>query len=283
VRRLVAAFEQKTVLSKTNEASFSFVTAPICSKAGDKSLYSKLVHTLVASPELATMSETRYMTQEPLTECLQCGKTLVPGRRFCVHCSAPVSRAISSGSGQLTGLAREIPSTHRPDHTIVFVPERRDARLARERKRRRLIVGLACVIAAISTVGIVIWRARVHERELAQRTRRERMASREIDLYSKSLELFFADNGRYPSAKEGLAALVRRPQEVAAWRGPYIEGDYSVDPWGNDYVYRVTIDGGGYELFTLGPEGESGGRHFITAKGGRAFRDDELSAASPSN
>jgi general secretion pathway protein G len=107
------------------------------------------------------------------------------------------------------------------------------------------------------------------------------MATREIDLYTKSLELFFADNGRYPSAQEGLSALVRRPQEVPAWRGPYIEGDYSVDPWGNDYVYRVTIDGTGYELFTFGPNGEGGGQRFIMARGGRPFRADELAASSP--
>jgi general secretion pathway protein G len=221
------------------------------------------------------------MTQEPLRECSQCGKTLVPGRRFCVHCNAPVPRASSTASGQLVGLAREIPSTHRPDHTIVFVPERRDARLARERKRRRLIIGMTCLIAAISAIGFSIWRVRVHQREVAQRTRRERMATREIDLYAKSLELFFADNGRYPSAREGLGALVRRPQDIASWRGPYIEGDYSVDPWGNDYVYHVTIDGTGYELFTFGPDGEGGGRRLITSKGGRPFRADELTAASP--
>ena len=89
------------------------------------------------------------------------------------------------------------------------------------------------------------------------------MARRELDLYAKALEVFYADFGRYPTAKEGLAVLVRRPPMMPGWRGPYAEGDFSVDPWGNDYVYRDFNQGAAYQLFTYGPEGEAAGRPFL--------------------
>src|SRR5215470_9900770 len=122
-------------------------------------------------------------------------------------------------------------------------------------------------------------RARTQQAQ-AQSLRRESMARRELDLYAKALETFYADFDRYPTATEGLAALVRQPSSLAGWRGPYIEGDYSVDPWGADYVYHVFNDGKGYILSTYGPEGESSGRAFLqvhsgasgSIESGRSFR-----------
>jgi general secretion pathway protein G len=120
---------------------------------------------------------------------------------------------------------------------------------------------LSCAILAI--VAFTLWHSHEGKQSLLAKQRRELMARRELDLYAKSLEIFYADFGRYPSAKEGLAALARRPSTLAGWRGPYIEGDYSVDPWGNEYVYRDFNDGAGYELLTYGPEGEAAGRVFL--------------------
>lgn len=200
--------------------------------------------------------------------CRQCGATLLPGRRFCIACHAQVPGASRLPEGRLAEITRQIPSTHRPDKTLVFVPERREARLKRERRNRRaFIVAIAgCAILAIA--ALALWRA--HERKQAQAptARRELMARRELDLYAKSLEIFYADAGRYPTAKEGLAALIKRPPTLASWRGPYIEGDYSVDPWGNEYVYHVFNDGAGYQLFTYGPEGEAAGRVFLQVNSG---------------
>ena len=87
-------------------------------------------------------------------------------------------------------------------------------------------------------------------------------------VYRKALENFHADFGRYPIANEGLAVLVRQPSTLAGWRGPYIEKDYSVDPWGNDYVYQVFNDGAGVILSTYGPEGEAAGRAFLQVHSG---------------
>src|SRR5215470_2579063 len=191
--------------------------------------------------------------------CGQCGAPLLPGRRFCVACLAQVPGARPAPEGRLAELMREIPSTRRPDKTIVFVPELREARLKRERRNRRAVIAAMICCFVLAAAGFAVWRVHERKQAQAQSQRRESMARRELDLYAKALETFYADFGRYPTATEGLAALVRQPSTLAGWRGPYIEGDYSVDPWGVDYVYHVFNDGKGYILSTYGPEGESSG------------------------
>jgi type II secretion system protein G len=185
-----------------------------------------------------------------------------------VACLAQVPGARVAHEDRLTELMREIPSTHRPDKTLVFVPELREARLNRERQSRRalIVAMISCVVLAAA--GFAIWSARERKQAQAQSQRRESMARRELDLYAKALDNFHADFARYPNATEGLAALVRQPSTLAGWRGPYIEKDYSVDPWGADYVYQVFNDGASYILSTHGPEGEAVGRAFLQVTSG---------------
>src|SRR5215510_13920381 len=195
--------------------------------------------------------------------CGHCGAALLPGRRYCVACLAQVPVARADHKDRLTEIMREIPSTRRPDKTMVFVPELREARLKRERRNRRAIIAAIVSCAILATTAITVWRVQERKKAQAQSQKRELMAQSELDQYAKALEIFYADFGRYPTAKEGLAALVRQPSTLAGWRGPYIEKDYSVDPWGNEYVYHAFNDGGGYILSTYGPEGEAAGRAFL--------------------
>ena len=75
----------------------------------------------------------------------------------------------------------------------------------------------------------------------------------------KSLELFKLDVGRFPTAEEGLGALVARPASVASgWNGPYLKGGLPSDPWGRPYKYSVRSDGG-IEIASLGADGAVGG------------------------
>src|SRR5262245_57771962 len=163
--------------------------------------------------------------------CKHCGATLLPRRRHCVACLAQVPGARAAPEDRLTEMMREIPSTHRPDKTMVFVPELREARLKRERRNRRAFIAatISCVVLAV--VGFAIWRAHERKQAQAQSQRREAMARRELDLYAKALEIFHADFGRYPSVAEGLAALARQPSTLSGWRGPYTAANYSVDSW----------------------------------------------------
>src|SRR5271169_839131 len=45
----------------------------------------------------------------------------------------------------------------------------------------------------------------------------------QIESFSSALDLFFMDVGHYPSASEGLTALVERPADAPVWNGPYLK------------------------------------------------------------
>lgn len=74
----------------------------------------------------------------------------------------------------------------------------------------------------------------------------------------KTLELFKLDVGRYPTADEGLEALVKKPASATAWSGPYLKGGVPLDPWSHPYVYKPGA-GSTFEILSLGADGAPGG------------------------
>lgn len=207
------------------------------------------------------------MTEPIQKQCSECGAPLAPNRRYCLACQAPVAGKSRLADKRLEYVS-QIATTQRPDKTLVFVPELKEARLQREKRNRRILMVTFLSCALSLTLGLSYWRAQEKKQVQARLQRRESLARNELDRYAKALETFRADAGRYPSKLEGLNALLKHPSTVAEWRGPYIEGDYSVDPWGNEYVYRVYNDATGYELFTNGPEGEGATRPFLQINSG---------------
>jgi general secretion pathway protein G len=85
-------------------------------------------------------------------------------------------------------------------------------------------------------------------------------AKLQIESFGSALDLFYLDAGRYPSASEGLAALVQRPAGVPVWNGPYLKNaSVPVDPWGHVYLYRVPGEKRPYQIISLGSDGQEGG------------------------
>jgi general secretion pathway protein G len=85
-------------------------------------------------------------------------------------------------------------------------------------------------------------------------------AKLQIESFSSSLDLFYLDVGRYPTASEGLAALAQRPGNAGIWNGPYLKtGSVPADPWGHVYLYRAPAERGPYEIVSLGSDGQEGG------------------------
>lgn len=80
----------------------------------------------------------------------------------------------------------------------------------------------------------------------------------------ESLKLFRLDMGRYPTTKEGIAILVKKPQENQDEYANYSSSGYlggdkiPKDPWGNPYIYISTGDT--IELISLGADGKEGGK-----------------------
>jgi general secretion pathway protein G len=80
----------------------------------------------------------------------------------------------------------------------------------------------------------------------------------QIQGFSSALDLFYLDNGRYPTSSEGLGALTQKPSGATAWNGPYLNGgSVPNDPWGRPYAYKVPGSNGPYEVVSLGPDGQS--------------------------
>ena len=78
----------------------------------------------------------------------------------------------------------------------------------------------------------------------------------QIESFSAALDLYYLDNGAYPSANEGLTALVKHPSSAPAWNGPYLRtGSVPDDPWGHPYVYKAPGDHAPYEIDSYGAGG----------------------------
>lgn len=63
--------------------------------------------------------------------------------------------------------------------------------------------------------------------------------------------------GTYPTTEQGLQALVRAPENVENWRGPYVDS-LPNDPWGKPYQYRFPGEKNpnSYDVWSFGPTGQ---------------------------
>lgn len=75
----------------------------------------------------------------------------------------------------------------------------------------------------------------------------------------QAAEMFKLDVGRYPSAGEGLAALVDKPGNADGWNGPYLKSDLPKDPWKQDYHYANPGTRAAIEIYSLGQDAAAGG------------------------
>ena len=87
---------------------------------------------------------------------------------------------------------------------------------------------------------------------------KSKTAAVQIADIEKSLEIFKLDVGRFPTAEEGLNALVTKPDSAAGWNGPYLKGGLPNDPWGKAYQYKPAANGN-VEILSLGADGAPGG------------------------
>jgi general secretion pathway protein G len=81
----------------------------------------------------------------------------------------------------------------------------------------------------------------------------------QIESLSAAIDLYYLDNGHYPTASEGLDALVKRPAGDTSWNGPYLKtATTPADPWGRTYVYKIPGEHAPYEVASFGPSGPQG-------------------------
>ncbi|CUA89957.1 type II secretion system protein G [Comamonas thiooxydans] len=85
-------------------------------------------------------------------------------------------------------------------------------------------------------------------------------AKTDIANINQALKLYRLDNQRYPTAEQGLQALVAKPTTGPApqnWK-PYLE-KLPNDPWGNPYQYLNPGVKGPIDIMSLGADGKAGG------------------------
>jgi general secretion pathway protein G len=91
---------------------------------------------------------------------------------------------------------------------------------------------------------------------------RATVAKSDIAAIMQALKLYRLDNQRYPTAEQGLGALVAKPEQPPVpgnWKaGGYLE-KLPKDPWGRAYVYINPGVRGEIEVMSFGADGQTGG------------------------
>lgn len=85
-------------------------------------------------------------------------------------------------------------------------------------------------------------------------------ARTDIANLGQALKLYKLDNLRYPTAEQGLGALVTKPTNgpiPGNWR-PYLE-KLPNDPWGRAYLYLNPGLKGEIDVLSFGADGQAGG------------------------
>ena len=85
-------------------------------------------------------------------------------------------------------------------------------------------------------------------------------AKTDVNNLVQALKLYRLDNQRYPTAEQGLQALIQRPtsQPVPANWKPYLE-KLPNDPWGRPYQYLNPGVKAEIDVMSFGADGQPGG------------------------
>lgn len=117
------------------------------------------------------------------------------------------------------------------------------------------IVVISIILILSSAVGFTAIRHVERARIAAARN--------QIETFRIALQLYFLDNGQFPTEAQGLQALWERPiiaPVPAGWNGPYLDRRVPNDPWGNPFIYRNPGENNlPFSITSLGPTGRLGG------------------------
>jgi general secretion pathway protein G len=127
--------------------------------------------------------------------------------------------------------------------------------------RRR--VGAFTLIELLLVMAILTMLAVLVVPRFIGRLEKEKIKAAGVDIaqIEGMLDTFEVDCGRLPTTEEGLRALLDQPPSATGWQGPYLKRGMPKDPWDNPYVYRYPGQHNvrGYDLYSLGPDGQEGG------------------------
>lgn len=141
----------------------------------------------------------------------------------------------------------------RPAAVHDATPRRRDAR-----PRGFTLIEIMVVIVILGVLAALVV-PRVLERPDEARAV---AAKSDIAALMQALKLYRLDNQRYPSAEQGLAALVTRPELPPVppnWKPNGYVDKLRNDPWGRPYQYLNPGLKGEIDVWSFGADGQQGG------------------------
>lgn len=139
---------------------------------------------------------------------------------------------------------------------LQFKQNQRGARLA------FTLIELLLVLVILGVLAAIVVPKFSGRTEQARRT----AAVSQISTFGTALDAYEVDMGSYPQGKNGLTALLQQPREGTGWRGPYLQKEIPLDPWGNAYIYDCPgkHNASGYDLSSMGPDARAGNDDDIT-------------------
>jgi general secretion pathway protein G len=118
------------------------------------------------------------------------------------------------------------------------------------------LIELMVVLAIIGVLAALIVPNVIGRADDARQT----AARTDVGNLMQALKLYKLDNMRYPSAEQGLQALIVKPGSEPVppnWK-PYLD-KLPNDPWGRPYQYMVPGIKGEVDVLSFGADGKSGG------------------------
>lgn len=104
--------------------------------------------------------------------------------------------------------------------------------------------------------------------QFSGRTEQARKTAAKSDIQANiaiALEMYYLDNGTYPTTEQGLEALLNKPDMPPlplSWNGPYLKKNTALlDPWKGKYIYISPGEHNpeSYDLSSYGPDRQEGG------------------------
>ncbi len=140
------------------------------------------------------------------------------------------------------------------------MPSIEPAQLLRCRSKRRLrgftLIELMVVLLIIGVLAALVVPNVLDRADDARVT----AAKTDVTNLVQALKMYRLDNQRYPTAEQGLAALLTKPTSTPVptnWK-PYLD-QLPKDPWGQAYVYLNPGIKGDIDVMSYGADGQSGG------------------------
>jgi general secretion pathway protein G len=129
--------------------------------------------------------------------------------------------------------------------------------------RRPFAAGFTLIEIMVVIVILGVLAALVVPRVLERPDEARAIAAKsDIATIMQALKLYRLDNQRFPTAEQGLPALIAKPELPPAppnWKpGGYLER-LPKDPWGRPFVYVIPGVRGDIEVFSFGADGQPGG------------------------